>query len=959
MATSRNNELTWDLGWFALRGSDGDIEQAGEMLRKVIDRIAIDDIETVQVAPGVSEIRYQMWSFRLKKDDLRKLLQTLPNIKLRGIAQGRHVYEEVYSRAGSSDWVSVEFLKDYPSDDLPAYRWWDKDGLFELARNTDGTYCIAAFYRWDEEIEIPSEIDGVAVTAIGDKAFYRNTHIKRLAIPDSVTSIGKSAFSGCSNLIVQTANPEVRTALEKAKVNVTSGNESEEDLEFKANYSYRKTKEGIVITKYRGDATEVSIPGTVEGLPVVQIGKEAFDRGARDSLGITKVSIPASVVSIGSGAFFCPKLTDIEFESGSRLESIGADAFNACRIQEIKLPDGLKEIGESAFWACPLKSIRIPASVENIGADAFGNEGDMAWPQPVYSWTDPDDENASLVLECIEVDEGNESYASVDGALYSKDLSRLIRVPVTVTGAYAVPEGVVDIEAHAFEGCHVENVIVPATVRRIGGHAFMSCRELKEVEFGDGSVLEDIGEMAFYECSKLGGCSIPASVKRLAANVFERCGSLREVSVKPGSELESIGEEAFANSTALNTVDLGHASKLTSVSASAFSNIWPYVVFPPSLTKFEKWFGDGVIAQADVFAPGIACSAIRQLDYKKNCVAGFVRGSMEGRDVSAQIAKGYRTYIKGHAEEVLVRFRFDLDVLKWLIGQKILSTKDTGHLAQVATERGLAEQAAVLLEYSDSATTRRPRSAGLELDEGLDAVEKLPTVAELKKTWKVKKVGSAYTLTSWLGDSTIAEVPDHIGKFKVTTIGDRAFAADRGAPNYAVRKSQLEEIRLPEGVRSIGSSCFAGCESLKTVVLPSGLRSIGYVAFKGCDSLGSIDLPDSVWSIENGAFAGLKLSALTIRAKGSIYIGKANAEYNGELVVDEYRFCDTEVCDTFFESYGWEIAKRVCLPSFMPEEQREEYAAKKNEFLAKLMGSAAKYGLVSKYHPVEFGVWED
>lgn len=35
----------------------------------------------------------------------------------------------------------------------------------------------------------------------------------------------------------------------------------------------------------------------------------------------------------------------------------------------------------------------------------------------------------------------------------------------------------------------------------------------------------------------------------------------------------------------------------------------------------------------------------------------------------------------------------------------------------------------------------------------MDAVEKLPTVAELKKTWKVKKVGSAYTLTSWLGDS--------------------------------------------------------------------------------------------------------------------------------------------------------------------------------------------------------------
>lgn len=749
MATSRNNELTWDVDWFALRGSDADIERARKMLRDVLGSAAADGLEVARISSDITEIRYRRWYARLRKEDLKKLLAQLPNLKLKGIAQDKYSgYEEIYSRAGSPDWVSIRFYKKYLSDELPFYKWWDKDDFFELVRNADGTYCIAAFHRWDEEIEIPSEIDGVAVTAVGDKAFYRNTHIKRLDIPDSVTSIGKSAFSGCSNLVVQTASPEIRAALEKAKVNVVSGDESEADLEFKANYSYRKTKEGIVITKYRGDATEVSIPGTVEELPVVRIGKEAFDRGVRDPLQLTKVSLPASVVSIGSGAFSCRKLSKVEFAPGSRLESIGDEAFCASHIEEIQLPNGLRSVGNQAFWGCPLRFVHVPAGVEHIGIDAFGNEGGMAWPQPVYSWADPDEEIPTLVLERIEVDERNESYASVDGALYSKDLSRLIRVPVAATGTYAVPESVVDVEAHAFEGCHFERVVIPATVRSIGDYAFTSCQELKEVEFGDGSVLEDIGEMAFYECSKLGGCSIPAGVNRLAEHVFQCCesirsfaipasvkeiessafrccGSLREVSVDSGSALESISEEAFADSSALEMVDLGHASKLTSVSASAFSNTWPYVVFPPSLTEFEKWFGDGTIAQADVFAPGIACSAIRQLDYKKNCVAGFVRGSMEGRDVPAQIAKGYRTYIKGHAEEVLERFHYDLDVLKWLLGQKILSVKDASQLAQAMVKKGLTEQVAVLLDYCDSVPTKKASTAGLGIDEGSSGVATL------------------------------------------------------------------------------------------------------------------------------------------------------------------------------------------------------------------------------------------
>ena len=89
-------------------------------------------------------------------------------------------------------------------------------------------------------------------------------------------------------------------------------------------------------------------------------------------------------------------------------------------------------------------------------------------------------------------------------------------------------------------------------------------------------------------------------------------------------------------------------------------------------------------------------------------------------------------------------------------------------------------------------------------------------------------------------------IPDTLGGYPVTIIGDRAF--------YGC--SSLTEIKIPEGVTSIGGYAFYGCSSLTEIIIPEGVIRISYEAFRGCNSLVEIKIPESVTNIGRAAFYG-------------------------------------------------------------------------------------------------------
>ena len=129
-------------------------------------------------------------------------------------------------------------------------------------------------------------------------------------------------------------------------------------------YTYTTNNGAITITGYTGPGGAVTIPNTINGLPVTSIGDQAFVFCS----GLTSVTIPNGVTTLGTGAFYgCTGLTNVTIPNS--VTNIGDLAFADCTsLTSITIPNSVTSIGEGAFDNCAsLTSVMIPDSVTSIG----------------------------------------------------------------------------------------------------------------------------------------------------------------------------------------------------------------------------------------------------------------------------------------------------------------------------------------------------------------------------------------------------------------------------------------------------------------------------------------------------------------------------------------------------------------------------------------------------------------
>jgi hypothetical protein len=256
----------------------------------------------------------------------------------------------------------------------------DKVGLNDDGQFTNVTingawaFCklsgeIVAYLGSDSNVVIPDKIDNVAVTGIGNKAFYKHNNIKNIIIPNSVTNIEDSAFYGCANLASLNIPASVQSIGEKALIGCSSlANISVDDN----NISY-KSVDGVLYSKNGTNilcypAAKVDKNYTIPS-GVIIIGNSVFSKCTN----LTSIEIPDSVKTIDYRAFEgCTGLTEIKIPDS--VTSIVNSAFIGCsNLTSANIPSGLTSIEPSIFAGCTnLTSMTIPNSVTQIGMSAFG-----------------------------------------------------------------------------------------------------------------------------------------------------------------------------------------------------------------------------------------------------------------------------------------------------------------------------------------------------------------------------------------------------------------------------------------------------------------------------------------------------------------------------------------------------------------------------------------------------------
>ena len=381
------------------------------------------------------------------------------------------------------------------------------------------------------------------------------TLLNTIVIPNSVTSIGISAFDGCSGLTEVIWNARNVQDFQDNSSRPFSGCDRLTDFVFGEEVEH--------IPAYL--CRELTLLNTIV-IPnsVTSIGTNAFSF----CRGLTKVSIPNSVKTIGNWAFYrCTGLTTVTI--GNSVTSIGNRAFYSCTsLTEVSIPNSVTSIGSGAFEDCSgLKTVTIGNSVTTIGDGTF---------------------NGCTSLKTVIWNARNVQDTFLSETWIPKppfpDSDRLTE--------FVFGEEVEYIPAYlCYQLASLKKLVIGNSVTSIGNHAFFCCSGLTEVTIPNS--VTSIGDYAFADCTGLTEIAIPNAVTTIEGYAFTRCTGLKTVTI--GNSVTTIEDGAFNGCTQMESVTIGE--KVESIGESAFAKcnsltaVTSKAVTPPQIwaTTFDDY----------------------------------------------------------------------------------------------------------------------------------------------------------------------------------------------------------------------------------------------------------------------------------------------------------------------------------------------------------------------------------
>jgi len=345
-----------------------------------------------------------------------------------------------------------------------------EDFSVELYVDDEGhsTISIERYNGNSEKVVVPGSIGGIRVASIGAFTFSNREDIKQVILPENLGFIGEDAFQNCTAL---------------ADINLPDNVFSIGGFAFKGCTAL----------------TGINLPKELNFIEY-----EAF----KDCGQLTSINLPKELEYIYDGAFAgCGKLTEFTIDKDNPFFTvvdgvlfdkamIGIVSYPAGKKGEYTIPDGVFNVLRQTFDGCnEITRLNIPQSF-------IGNRG-----YTFYEYL------KSPRLTDITVNEHNPVYSSIDGVLFNKEGTVLLKYPQGRTNKeYTVPDGVIVIGNSAFCDCkYPENIILPESLEFIETDVFNGCEKLAALTLPMN--LKYVGGGAFYGCSNLETITLSGNTK--------------------------------------------------------------------------------------------------------------------------------------------------------------------------------------------------------------------------------------------------------------------------------------------------------------------------------------------------------------------------------------------------------------------------------------------------------------
>ncbi len=510
--------------------------------------------------------------------------------------------------------------------DIMAYH--DKDIMINginIRLDQYGTAVVSYYNRGfqGKNLVIPSHVtyDGevYTVTRIETRAFENNQNIESVTIPYTMESIWSYAFKGCIN---------IKEVFWNAKNCGSNGDMYTENIE---HLIIGPEVEVLPWGAASGSKiTEVTIPNSV-----TTIGSYAF----YNCSGLTSIEIPNSVTTIGYRAFYgCSGLTSINIPNA--VTHIGSEAFCGCSgFKDIILPSTLTTLETGVFYNCgDLNTLFIPSSITSyIGSDAFNGCSPKKLIWNVKSCSYNGSMNTSNIEELIigpEVEVLPENLASG-----SKITEVTIPNSVTTIDHYAfynclgltrikISNSVTNIYFGAFEGCSPKELIWNA--KNCGSNGDMYTENIEHLVIGPEV---EVLPMYLASGSKITEVTIPNSVTTICGGAFKGCSPKELI-----WNVKNCGYNGSMNTGNIERLEIGPEVEVLPENLAYGSKITE-VTIPNSVTSIGRSAFSGCTGLTSIEIPN-SVTTIGQYAFNSNCL----RSIFSLIEDPASVTLGYRVF---------------------------------------------------------------------------------------------------------------------------------------------------------------------------------------------------------------------------------------------------------------------------------------------------------------------------